>query len=260
MSPDDRLEPTTEHTVILQDESLKQFQGGFTAIPNRLMENADLSLDARMVYAMLLKFAWQKDFCFPPQDRIATDLGIGIRSVRTYLNEFREAGLITWKQQGLNRPTVYYLLKLPSVAPTPPRSSGPANLAAPDRQDSSGQDRQKSAYKEDSYKKTQDVNVDKNRKGKNPRGPIRLASDTTPIGEVIGARYTQLAAESAAQLHTTGTADPRTDAKAHEDDFINEIMDQLGDTNPRSRPTYRLILRTFGTDRTNQLVGQAKEA
>jgi hypothetical protein len=36
-----------------------------------------------MAYAMLLKFAWQKDFCFPAQERIATDLGIGIRSVRT---------------------------------------------------------------------------------------------------------------------------------------------------------------------------------
>ena len=150
MSPDDRLEPTTEHTVILQDESLKQFQGGFTAIPNRLLENADLSLGARMVYAMLLKFAWQKDFCFPAQERIATDLGIGIRSVRTYLHELREAALITWKQQGLNRPNVYYLLKLPAMARTHGRSSGPANLAAPDRQDSTGQDRQKSAYKEDS--------------------------------------------------------------------------------------------------------------
>jgi len=77
---------------------------------------------------------------------------------------------------------------------------------------------------------------------------------------VIGARYTQPAAESAAQPHITSLADSRTDSEAHEDDFINEIMDQLGDTIPRSRPTYRLILRTFGTHRTYRLVGQAKEA
>jgi len=90
-------------TVVLKDASLRQFEGGFTSIPNRILENNDLSLGARMTYAMLLKYAWQKDFCFPAQQQLAQDLGITDRSVRTFLGELRDRALIDWKQQGLNR-------------------------------------------------------------------------------------------------------------------------------------------------------------
>ena len=79
-----------QRTVILKDENLKQFEGGFTAIPNRVLENNGLTLGARMTYAMLLKYAWQRDFCFPAQERIAADLGVTGRSVRTFLNELKE--------------------------------------------------------------------------------------------------------------------------------------------------------------------------
>src|SRR5262249_52540916 len=101
---------TTEphRTVVLKDDSLRQFDGGFTSIPNRILENNDLTLGARMTYAMLLKYAWQKDFCFPAQERIAVDLGVTARSVRTFLNELKQHGIIAWKQQGLNRPNIYY--------------------------------------------------------------------------------------------------------------------------------------------------------
>jgi hypothetical protein len=51
-----------------------------------------------------------------------------------------------------------------------------------------------------------------------------------------------------------------TDPEDHEDDLITDIMQQLGDTNPRSRKTYRTILRTFGKSLTYQLVGNTREA
>src|SRR4051794_6280089 len=110
---DEETPQRSEKTVILQDESLKQFQGGFTAVPNRILQNNKLSLGARMTYAMLLKYAWQDDFCFPAQESIAKDLGVTDRSVRTFLNELQDSGLITWKRKGFNKPNIYYLLKLP---------------------------------------------------------------------------------------------------------------------------------------------------
>jgi len=147
-----------ERTVIIEDESLRQFTGGFTSVPNRILRNNQISLGSRMCYGMLLSYAWQDDFCFPAQARLADDLGIGERTVRQYLNELRDAGLITWKQRGLNRPNVYHILKLPGVvAPTSTSHPGPAKSAAPDRQSASGQDRHVASAYKDSIKNTHRV-------------------------------------------------------------------------------------------------------
>ena len=144
-------------TVVIRDSALRQFDGGFTALPNRILKHRDLSLGARMTYGMLLSYAWQKDFCHPAQERIALDLGVSDRSVRTFLAELRQNHLITWKQQGLNKPNIYYLLKLPdSPDDTQP---GPANSSAPERKLASVQDRQSTSDKEYSKKNTKNVNV-----------------------------------------------------------------------------------------------------
>ena len=74
-----------------------------------------MHLTPRMTYGMLLSYAWQKDFCHPAQERLAADLGVSDRSVRTFLAELRDNRLVTWKQQGLNKPNIYYLLKLPDA-------------------------------------------------------------------------------------------------------------------------------------------------
>jgi hypothetical protein len=120
-----RSQPASERTVIIQDETLRQFDGGFTAIPNRILRNSGLSLGARMTYAMLLQYAWQDDFCFPAQESLARDLGVTDRSIRTFLKELRDQQLITWKQQGLNRPNIYFLLKLPDAPRRTARRPGP---------------------------------------------------------------------------------------------------------------------------------------
>lgn len=147
----------TQRTVVIRDPALRQFDGGFTALPNRILKHRDLSLGARMTYGMLLSYAWQKDFCHPAQERIALDLGVSDRSVRTFLAELRENRLITWKQQGLNKPNIYYLLKLPDAPAA--HHPGPANSSAPDRKPASVQDRQSTSDKEYSKNNTNTVNV-----------------------------------------------------------------------------------------------------
>jgi hypothetical protein len=59
-----------------------------------------------------LDYAWQQDRCFPGQERLAEDLNISIDTVQRGLQELRAYGLIEWKQQGLNKPNVYFILKL----------------------------------------------------------------------------------------------------------------------------------------------------
>ena len=55
---------------------------GFTQVPNFLLRSKKLSTDDEMAFAMLLSYAWQNDFCFPGQQRLAEDLGLDERSVR----------------------------------------------------------------------------------------------------------------------------------------------------------------------------------
>lgn len=96
-----------KHTIVVLNEALKQ---GFTQLPRYVLRDNRLSFGARLTYAVLLSYAWQDDSCFPGQERMAKDLGTSDRSVRTFLNELKEHRYIDWKQQGLGKPNIYYIL------------------------------------------------------------------------------------------------------------------------------------------------------
>ncbi len=82
---------------------------GFTQVPNFILTNKDLTVGAKLAYAMLLKYAWAHDYCFPGQQKLADDMGAGERSVRTYLKELETAGFLEVKQQGLGKTNLYRL-------------------------------------------------------------------------------------------------------------------------------------------------------
>jgi len=82
---------------------------GFTQVPNFILTNAHISVGAKLAYAMLLKYAWQDDACFPGQVKLAEDMGATDRSVRTYLKELEAAELLEIKQRGLGKTNLYRL-------------------------------------------------------------------------------------------------------------------------------------------------------
>ena len=82
---------------------------GYTQVPNHVLENSKITPGAKLAYAMLLKYAWQNDFCFPGQERLAKDMGVVRRSVHTYLKELEKNDFINIKRQGLGRPNIYTL-------------------------------------------------------------------------------------------------------------------------------------------------------
>src|ERR1043166_5630860 len=49
---------------------------GFTQVPNFILTKKDISVGAKLAYAMLLKYTWYDDACFPgqvkPPRRVAT--------------------------------------------------------------------------------------------------------------------------------------------------------------------------------------------
>ena len=89
---------------------------GFTQVPNHVLVSNKLSPGAKLTYAMLLKYAWQNDFCFPGQERLAKDMGVTDRSVRTYLQELERNKFVAIKQRGLGKPNLYELNLTASAA------------------------------------------------------------------------------------------------------------------------------------------------
>ena len=90
------------------------FKQGFTQLPNRVLKDTRLSFGARLTYAVLLSYAWDKDSCFPGQNTMAEDLGVSVRSIRTFLHQLKKYGYISWKYQGPSKPNIYSILKLKS--------------------------------------------------------------------------------------------------------------------------------------------------
>lgn len=82
---------------------------GFTQVPNFILTKKDISVGAKLAYAMLLKYAWDNDACFPGQVRLAEDMGVAERSVRTYLKELEPVALLEIKQRGLGKTNLYRL-------------------------------------------------------------------------------------------------------------------------------------------------------
>ena len=80
---------------------------GWTGVPNFILENDQISVGAKLTYAMLLKYAREMDECFPGQDRLAKDMGNGVRSVVRYIAELEEVGLVTVQRRGQGRPNLY---------------------------------------------------------------------------------------------------------------------------------------------------------
>jgi hypothetical protein len=91
---------------------------GFTQVPNFILTKKDLSVGAKLAYAMLLKYAWDDEACFPGQLRLAEDMGSGERSIRRYLEELEKSSLLEIVQRGLGKTNLYRLfLKVQKPGP-----------------------------------------------------------------------------------------------------------------------------------------------
>ena len=84
----------------------KPFASKYRAAAN---SGSRLSVGAKLAYAMLLKYAWQDDACFPGQVTLAKHMGAAERSVRTYLKELETAALLEIEQRGLGKTNLYKL-------------------------------------------------------------------------------------------------------------------------------------------------------
>jgi hypothetical protein len=97
-------------------------QSGFTQVPNHVLRSDKLSPGAKLTYAMLLSYAWQNDFCFPGQERLAKDMGASLRSVVSYIKELTLSGFVIIKKRGQGKTNLYELNLINSKKVQGPRA------------------------------------------------------------------------------------------------------------------------------------------
>ena len=97
-----------ERNIILRGADVLTAKG-FTQVPNHVLKSEKISPGAKLAYTMLLSYAWQNDYCFPGQERLAKDMGSGVRSVVRYIQELEQYDFIKVKRQGQGRSNLYEL-------------------------------------------------------------------------------------------------------------------------------------------------------
>ena len=101
------MKMTDKQDKVIFRELEKQY--GFAQISHLTTEDRLLSDLAVRVYLALLKYAMNKNYCFPGQDKLAETIGKSRSSIFRGLNELRNRGLVSWKTRGLNKTNLYVL-------------------------------------------------------------------------------------------------------------------------------------------------------
>ncbi|MBZ0280279.1 MAG: helix-turn-helix domain-containing protein [Anaerolineae bacterium] len=83
--------------------------GGFTQVPNFILNNNKLTSNAKVVYAKLLSYAWHNDRVFPGQERMAEDIGISQQTVSRAIIELETIGYLEIQRRGQGLTNRYVL-------------------------------------------------------------------------------------------------------------------------------------------------------
>lgn len=82
---------------------------GFTQVPNFILKNPELSSNAKVVYSMLLSYAWHNDKVFPGQERMAEDMGSSQPTIARAIAELEKVGYLEITRRGQGLTNLYTL-------------------------------------------------------------------------------------------------------------------------------------------------------
>jgi hypothetical protein len=80
---------------------------GFTQLPNFILRDPKITIGAKTAYSLLLSYAWHNNLCFPGQERLAKDMGMGIASVNRFIKELENCSLIEIMRRGQGKTNFY---------------------------------------------------------------------------------------------------------------------------------------------------------
>ena len=214
----------------------RRLSSGFAPVPYHVLRSRDISAGAKVLYGILLSYAWQSKTCYPNQVTMARDAGCSVRNVQRWLAELEGAKLIAVHQRGLNQPNLYELLPIPDTT----------NLSHPDATNLSGQDTTNLSHEEDSAEidSGEQQHIESESLGDRPACEVGLADPdaAAPPSDVLGdGVVTQTQPEVPtpdaavlASLVAVGVAQPVAQALAaqYPPDVIRRQVKYLADRNP----------------------------
>lgn len=83
----------------------------YTKIPNEVLDESTLSIPARYLFCVLLKYCGKNEWCFPSQTTLARVLSRSDKQIRNILRELITVGIIDKKRRGFNRSNTYKVSK-----------------------------------------------------------------------------------------------------------------------------------------------------
>lgn len=96
------------HNIVLQGFDPVS-AGGFTQVPNMVLNSKGLSFAAKVVYAKLLSYAWNNDRVFPGQVRMAEEIGSKRSTINKAVKELEEKGWLEIDRRGQGQTNIYTL-------------------------------------------------------------------------------------------------------------------------------------------------------
>lgn len=120
----------------MADDRIQGFNinsNGYGTIPKSVMQDQELSISAKAVYAYFCSYTGAGDTCFPTRNKICFDLGIANNSLTKYLKELTTNGYLKVeqvKENGRFSHNVYTLpdIKLPQTKITDTQNLVDGNL------------------------------------------------------------------------------------------------------------------------------------
>ena len=83
--------------------------GGFTQVPNILLNDTNLSAQAKIAYAKLLSYAWHNNMVFPGQERMAEETGTSRPTITRAIGELEQQGWLEIQRRGQGKTNIYIL-------------------------------------------------------------------------------------------------------------------------------------------------------
>ena len=96
--------------ILKLPKEMRWMKDGFTIVPNSIL-TADIPKELKMLYIILLMFAFKKKQCFPSIKLLCSTLGVSSeRGVQKNINRLKELGWIKIEYR-TGKPSVYTLTK-----------------------------------------------------------------------------------------------------------------------------------------------------
>lgn len=107
-------------------------QQGFTQIANIVSRDHNLSMQARHMYTLLKAYAWESDTVHPGYKRMEKETGAHRNTIRQWIVELQDYGLLTVRQRRLGKTNQYVFHSLSSVYGKNPHAQSTVHTSAQD--------------------------------------------------------------------------------------------------------------------------------